>query len=230
MFTEEHLCKSVRSVGDLRPLLFFHGFELFFVESADGYGTATEVEDELAVAGYAYDVAFVALEEAGEDAKLDVVARKFLKRFAEEGDLLRVVAECGHKRTHRAVGDGSGNTAAAVVNEMIVGIVFLQELLQPAGCTAKKDESAKGGTRFLLRPSVATLLLIDNRAVNKTLVCIYGIGLVEARHLFFERKDVAVAHVEITPGQFFFSRDLLCAGFGNTDALWQTVVCVGCRK
>ena len=45
----------------------FHNLKIFVVDTADGYGVAGKLHDELAVAVNAYDVALQSLEETGKD-------------------------------------------------------------------------------------------------------------------------------------------------------------------
>ena len=45
----------------------FHNLKTFVVDTADGYGVAGKLHDELAVAVNAYDVALQSLEETGKD-------------------------------------------------------------------------------------------------------------------------------------------------------------------
>lgn len=47
--------------------LIIHDFEIFFVDTTDGNGYSSKVEDQLAVTVYADDVALTSLEETRED-------------------------------------------------------------------------------------------------------------------------------------------------------------------
>ena len=61
---------------------FAYLLEVLLVDATEGDGVATEVEDELAVAVDADDVALVAGEDASEDAELDMVAGELLEGVA----------------------------------------------------------------------------------------------------------------------------------------------------
>ena len=93
------------------------------MDATEGDGVATEVEDELAVAVDADDVALVAGEDAGEDAELDMVAGKLLEGVAEEGDALWVVAQHRHERLHHRIRDRCGGIARTVFYKMVLGII-----------------------------------------------------------------------------------------------------------
>ena len=86
-----------------RGVLLFHYLEVFFVYSADGYGIASEVEDELAVAVYADDVAFVVFEWTCEDSQLHVAFGKGLKSIPKECDLFGMCLHHVHKGLHDGV-------------------------------------------------------------------------------------------------------------------------------
>lgn len=64
------------------PSLLLHHLEVLVVYTTDSQRTTAKIEDELTVALDADDVALVALEGAGEDAKPDVVLGKLLQGFA----------------------------------------------------------------------------------------------------------------------------------------------------
>ena len=68
--------------------LIIHYFEIFLVDTTDGNGYSSEVEDQLAVTVYTDDVAFTSLEEACEDTQPYMVLGKSLKRFTQKGDFL----------------------------------------------------------------------------------------------------------------------------------------------
>lgn len=78
-------------------------------------GVAGEVEDELAVAVDADDVAFVVFEGTGEDAELHVVFGELLDGGVEEGDLLGVGFQYVHKGLHDGVAYGGRTPVTAVV-------------------------------------------------------------------------------------------------------------------
>ena len=55
----------------------FGGGEVFVVDVAEGDSIAADLDDELAVAVNADDVALVTFEDAGEDTELDAVLGEF---------------------------------------------------------------------------------------------------------------------------------------------------------
>ena len=55
----------------------FGGGEVFVVDVAEGDGIAADLDDELAVAVNADDVALETIEDAGEDAEFDAVFGEF---------------------------------------------------------------------------------------------------------------------------------------------------------
>ena len=95
------------------------------MDAADGDGYSAEVEDELAVAVYADDVALVAAKGAGEDVEEDVVAGELLEGVAEEGDLFGMCLHHVHEGLHDGVADGCGAPQAAVVDQMVLREVCL---------------------------------------------------------------------------------------------------------
>ena len=68
--------REVRSIGYL--------YEVFVVDTSDGYCYSCEIEDELAVTVYAYNIAFVTTKGSGEDTQLDMVTGKLLERLTQE--------------------------------------------------------------------------------------------------------------------------------------------------
>ncbi len=135
-------------------------FEVFVVDASEGYGDAAEVEDELAVAVDADDVALVASEGAGEDAELHVVLGELVEGVAEEGDLLGMGLHDAHEGLHDGVGDGGGTIVAGVEDEMVVGPVERQEVADALDGALQEDEAADGGPQGLLHALLRLLVLI----------------------------------------------------------------------
>ncbi len=101
----------------------FRHLEVFVVHSADGHCIAAEFHDELAVAVDAYYVAFHALEGAGQDAKSGVVLGEFDEGIAQEGYVFWMGRGGFHERLHHAVRYAGGPARAAIVYQMVLGVV-----------------------------------------------------------------------------------------------------------
>lgn len=78
-------------------------------------GATGEVEDELAVAVDADDVAFVVFERTGEDAELHVVFGELLEGDVEKGYLFGVGFQYVHKGLHDSIVYGGRTPVTAVV-------------------------------------------------------------------------------------------------------------------
>ena len=78
-------------------------------------GATGEVEDELAVAVDADDVAFAVFEWTGEDAELHVVFGELLEGDVEKGYLLGVGFQYVHKGLHDGIAYGGRTPVTAVV-------------------------------------------------------------------------------------------------------------------
>ena len=114
------------------------------MHATDGYGVATEVEDELAVTIDADDVAFAAGEDAGEDTQLYVVFGEFLEWVCQERHSLRIVLQNCHERLHYPVFDGCWLALASVVHQMVLRITILQKLLKYFCFALQEYESTDG--------------------------------------------------------------------------------------
>ena len=106
---------GVMGVERLLCYLFCH-LKIFLVHASECDGVSGEVEDELAVAVDADDVAFVVFEGTGEDAELHVVFGKLLDGGVEDGDLLGVGFQYVHKGLHDGVAYGGGTPVTTVVH------------------------------------------------------------------------------------------------------------------
>ena len=130
------MCPSVSSVGDFLFLLcgrFFCNGKLFFVDASDGDGVAAELHDELAVTVNTDYITLQSGEQACQYAEPDVVLGEFLERLSQKSDVLRMGVDDLHEGAHHLVGNNSGTTGTAVVNQMIEGISVLQEQFQLIG-------------------------------------------------------------------------------------------------
>ena len=101
----------------------FHNLKIFVVDTADGYGVAGKLHDELAVTVDAYDVALQSLEETGKDTQLD-------KGVAQEGDIVGMTGDSLHEGLHHAMRDNRRMSCATVLNEMSLRMIGAEKLLQ----------------------------------------------------------------------------------------------------
>lgn len=116
------------------PLRTFHShhLKLLLVYPFDCDGEAAEVEDEVAVAVDADDVALVAAEGTREDAEADVVAGETLKGVAKEGDALGMRLRHTHEGLHDGILDGGGTATTAVEDEVVLGEILAEKGLETA--------------------------------------------------------------------------------------------------
>ena len=127
----------------------FHNLKIFVVDTADGYGVAGKLHDELAVAVNAYDVALQSLEETGEDTQLDVVLGKLDKGVAQEGDIVGMTGDSLHEGLHHAMGDNRRTPCATVLNEMSLRMIGAEKLLQFRGVALQEYQTIDSGQEFL---------------------------------------------------------------------------------
>ena len=127
----------------------FHYLKIFVVDTADGYGVAGKLHDELAVAVDAYDVALQSLEETGEDTQLDVVLGKLDKGVAQEGDIVGMTGDSLHEGLHHAMGDNRRTPCATVLNEMNLRMIGAEKLLQFSRMALQEYQTVDGGQEFL---------------------------------------------------------------------------------
>ena len=164
------------------------------------HGTPSEVEHELAVAVDADDIALVAGEGAGEYAQKGVVAGETLEGVAQEGEVVGVGAHHVHEGLHEAVGYGGRTARTAIVDEMVLGKMFFQEVLQVPDCALQKDKAAD--RRYLLLPDAALTLLVPV-AVAEGLVDEKGLadgGLIVGVKPAVQPLGGHVLQEKITPG------------------------------
>lgn len=127
----------------------FHYLKIFVVDTADGYGVAGKLHNELAVTVDAYDVALQSLEETGEDTQLDVVLGKLDKGVAQEGDIVGMTGNSLHEGLHHAMGDNRRMSCATVLNEMSLRMVGAEKLLQFSRMALQEYQTIDSGQEFL---------------------------------------------------------------------------------
>lgn len=126
----------------------FHNLKIFVVDTADGYGVAGKLHDELAVAVDAYDVALQSLEETGEDTQFDVVLGKLDKRVAQEGDIVGMTGDSLHEGLHHAMGDNRRMSCTTVLNEMSLRMIGAEKLLQFSRMALQEYQTIDSGQEF----------------------------------------------------------------------------------
>lgn len=180
----------------------FHYLKIFVVDTADGYGVAGKLHDELTVAVDAYDVAFQSLEETGEDTQLDVVLGKLDKGVAQEGDIVGMTGDGLHEGLHHAMGDNRRTPCATVLNEMSLRMIGAEKLLQFSRMALQEYQTIDSGQEFFSN----TLSIIFGfefvRIVDKTLVPRLGVGGIVGVDLTLEEFDLFVMDMDISPGSF----------------------------
>lgn len=126
----------------------FHYLKIFVVDTADGYGVAGKLHDELAVTVNAYDVAFQSLEETGKDTQLDVVLGKLDKGVAQEGHIVGMTGDGLHEGLHHAMRDNRRMSCATVLNEMSLRMIGTEKLLQFSRMALQEYQTIDGGQEF----------------------------------------------------------------------------------
>ena len=142
------------------------------MDTTDGNGKASEVEDELTVAVDANDIPFISLKNTCEDTKFDMVFDKILKGFAKKCNLLWMGGREAHKRLHGGVADGSRKSCATVFYKMILWEIILQKLLDVSDRALQEDKATDCGGNGFLDSSLGLLILI-----LITIGVMYKIGL-----------------------------------------------------
>lgn len=180
----------------------FHNLKIFVVDTADGYGVAGKLHDELAVTVDAYDVALQSLEETGEDTQLDVVLGKLDKGVAQEGDIVGMTGDSLHEGVHHAMGDNRRTPCATILNEMNLRMIGAEKLLQFSRMALQEYQTINSGQEFF----DDTLAIIFGfefvRIVDKTLVPRLGVGGIVGVDLTLEDFDLFVMDMNISPGSF----------------------------
>lgn len=127
----------------------FHYLKVFVVDTADGYGVAGKLHDELAVTVDAYDVALQSLEETGKDTQLDVVLGKLDKWVAQEGHIVGMTGDSLHEGLHHAMGDNRRMSCATVLNEMSLRMIGAEKLLQFSRIALQEYQTVDSRQEFL---------------------------------------------------------------------------------
>lgn len=180
----------------------FHCLKIFVVDTADGYGVAGKLHDELAVAVDAYDVALQSLEETGEDTQLDVVLGKLDKGVAQEGDIFGMTGDGLHEGLHHAMRDNRRTPCATILNEMNLRMIGAEKLLQFSRMALQEHQTIDSGQEFFSNTLAIVFGFEFVRIVDKTLVPRLGVGGIVGIDLTLEEFDLFVMDMNISPGSF----------------------------
>lgn len=180
----------------------FHHLKIFVVNTADGYGVAGKLHDELTVAVDAYDVALQSLEETGEDTQLDVVLGKLDKGVAQEGDIVGMTGDGLHEGLHHAMGDNRRTPCATVLNEMSLRMIGAEKLLQFSRMALQEYQTIDSGQEFFSNTLAIIFGFEFVRIVDKTLVPRLRVGGIVGVDLTLEEFDLFVMDMDISPGSF----------------------------
>lgn len=180
----------------------FHYLKIFVVDTADGYGVAGKLHDELAVAVDAYDVAFQSLEETGEDTQFDVVLGKLDKGVAQESHIVGMTGNSLHEGLHHAMGDNRRTPCATVLNEMNLRMIGAEKLLQFSRMALQEYQTIDSGQEFFSNTLAIIFGFEFVRIVDKTLVPRLGVGGIVGVDLTLEEFDLFVMDMDISPGSF----------------------------
>ena len=180
----------------------FHNLKIFVVDTADGYGVAGKLHDELAVTVDAYDIALQSLEETGEDTQLDVVLGKLDKGVAQEGHIVGMTGDSLHEGLHHAMRDNRRMSCATVLNEMSLRMIGAEKLLQFRGVALQEYQTVDSRQEFF----DDTLAIIFGfefvRIVDKTLVPRLRVSGIVGVDLTLEEFDLFVMDMDISPRSF----------------------------
>lgn len=180
----------------------FHCLKIFVVDTADGYGVAGKLHDELAVAVDAYDVALQSLEETGEDTQLDVVLGKLDKGVTQEGDIFGMTGDGLHEGLHHAMGDNRRTPSATVLDEMNLRMIGAEKLLQFSRMALQEYQTIDSGQEFFSNTLAIIFGFEFVRIVDKTLVPRLGVGGIVGVDLTLEEFDLFVMDMDISPRSF----------------------------
>lgn len=81
-----------------------------------------------------------------------MVPRKLLERISQEGNLLGMRMHHVHEGLHDGVANRGGLTRAAIVDQMILGKILLQKLLNTLTVPCKKTNPETDGSKIFLTP------------------------------------------------------------------------------
>lgn len=180
----------------------FHDLKIFVVDTADGYGVAGKLHDELAVAVDAYDVALQSLEETGKDTQLDVVLGKLDKGVAQEGDIVGMTGDSLHEGLHHAMRDNRRMSCATVLNEMSLRMIGAEKLLQFSRIPLQEYQTVDSRQEFLDNTLAIIFGFEFVRIVDKTLVPRLRVGGIVDVDLTLEEFDLFVMDMDISPRSF----------------------------
>lgn len=177
----------------------FHFLEVLFMHSTYGHGIATEVEDKLAVAVDADNVALISFEWSCEHAQLDMIFGKLLEGIAQKCDILWMCFHHIHEWLHDGVAYGGRTACAAVVDKMILREICLEKRLDVSHRTLQKHKATDSGREFFLQPALLFLILITITVclMNEIgLLAVFGIICLEP---FKQRASCHVLQKEVAP-------------------------------
>ena len=169
------------------------------MHSTYGHGIATEVEDKLAVAVDADNVALISFEWSCEHAQLDMVFGKLLEGIAQECDILWMCFHHIHEWLHDGVAYGGRTACAAVVDKMILREICLEKRLDVSHRTLQKHKATDSGREFFLQPALLFLILITITVclMNEIgLLAVFGIICLKP---FKQRASCHVLQKEVAP-------------------------------
>ena len=126
----------------------FHNLKIFVVDTADGYGVAGKLHDELAVTVDAYDIALQSLEETGKYTQLDMVLGKLDKGVAQECHIFGMTGDSLHEGLHHAMRDNRRTSCATVLNEMSLRMIGAEKLLQFSRMALQEYQTVDSGQEF----------------------------------------------------------------------------------
>lgn len=180
----------------------FHYLKIFVVDTADGYGVAGKLHDELAVTVDAYDIALQSLEETGKDTQLDVVLGKLDKGVAQEGHIVGMTGDSLHEGLHHAMGDNRRMSCATVLNKMSLRMIGAEKLLQFSRMALQEYQTIDSGQEFFDDSLAVGFRFEFVRIVDKTLVSRLGVGGIVGVDLTLEEFDLFVMDMDISPRSF----------------------------
>lgn len=183
--------------------LIIHYFEIFLVDTTDGNGYSSKVEDQLAVTVYTDDVAFTSLEETCEDTQPYMVLGKTLKRFTQKGDFLGMGAHHLHEWLHDAVGNAGWRMLAPIVDQMILRKIVAKELCEITNCTLKEYQSTHGRFVLLAHSSSVSFGLISEGTMDEAGMSLPGVGdlAIDQFDFLLEGMCPHIVDIQITPGR-----------------------------
>lgn len=114
------------------------------MDVADGQGLVAKLQEEFAVTGFSDYVAFMALEQAGEDAHALVALGIMADGMIHDLDERRLLNDHPHEWLHLAVGNDGGLVCGRILDKMQIEIVRLEVSLDVVWGALEEDEAADG--------------------------------------------------------------------------------------